>query len=190
MRIKIDHLEFTMPFAHPEKVRDEFMKLMKWSLYCLLVLLLTAGCTSDKAKKLKIGDKAPGFTAHDLENNVISLEDYKGNPVVLRFWSTDCEFCKVDTPIFNHYFNKYKNDGLKVLYINSTSDEETVRNFVETLEVEFPVILDKDASIAASYQVRVVPQTIIIGPDQIILAAILGGVGEAELKNILGPYLP
>jgi hypothetical protein len=33
------------------------------------------------------------------------------------------------------------------------------------------------------------PQTIIIGPDHRILAAILGGVSEAELKSLLGGYL-
>ena len=165
------------------------MKIFKWSLFCLLILALTAGCSSEP-KRLKIGDKAPGFTTRDLDKNVISLDDYKGSPVVLRFWSTDCQFCKVDTPIFNYYFNKYKKEGLKVVYINSTADEETVRNFVDALDVQFPVVLDKDAAIATSYQVRVVPQTIIIGPDQTILAAILGGVDEAELKKVLGPYLP
>ena len=156
----------------------------------LMFFLLATGCAPEKPSTLKIGDKAPDFTVRDLENNVISLAGYEGDPVVLRFWSTDCDYCKVDTPIFNYYFNKYKQAGLKVIYINSTADEETVRDFVEALDVQFPVVIDKGAMIATSYKVRLVPQTIIISPDQTILAAILGGVGEAELKNVLGPYLP
>ena len=167
-------------------VSVKFFKL----LLCFSVLVWATGCAPEKTQTLKIGDKAPDFTVQDLENNTISLSDYTGYPVVLRFWSTDCEYCKVDTPIFNFYFNKYKKDGLKVVYINSIADEETVRNFVGALEIDFPVVIDKDAMIAKSYRVRIVPQTIIISPDQTILAAILGGVGEAQLKEFLGPYLP
>lgn len=165
------------------------MKLNKWLICCIAIFLLAAGCSPEKPKTLQIGDQAPDFTVRDLNDNRISLSDYAGHPVVLRFWSTDCDYCKIDTPIFNHYFNKYKQDGLKVVYINSTADEETVRAFVEALDIQFPVVIDKDAAIAANYKVRLVPQTIIIGPDQRILSAILGGVGEAELKKHVGPFL-
>lgn len=156
----------------------------------LLLLIINCACSQEKSTKLKIGDTAPSFTVMDIENNLVSMNKYNGNPVVLRFWSTDCKYCRADTPIFNEYFNKYKKDGLKVMYINNSSDIKTVQNFVEDLEIQFPVVLDIDGKITASYNVKLVPQTIIISPEQKILAAILGGVSEAELKNLIGPYLP
>lgn len=166
------------------------MRLLKKNIYPLLLLLLISGCSQEKSITLKIGDKAPLFSVQDIENNNVSMDNYAGNPVVLRFWSTDCKYCRADTPIFNEYFNKYKKDGLKVVYINNSADIATVRDFVEDLEIPFPVVLDADGKITASYNVKLVPQTIIISPEQKILAAILGGVSEAELKNLIGPYLP
>jgi peroxiredoxin len=119
----------------------------------------------------------------------VSLAGYQGQPVILRFWSTDCKFCRADTPIFNQYFEKYKEAGLRVVYVNRHSDEATVRQFVADLEIGFPVLIDKDGTISARYNIKVEPQTIIISPDHRILAAILGGVSEAELKSLLGGYL-
>jgi peroxiredoxin Q/BCP len=41
---------------------------------------------------LKIGKKAPGFTLTDADGNKVSLEDFKGQNVVLFFYPKD------DTP--------------------------------------------------------------------------------------------
>lgn len=165
-------------------------RILKIIICLSLSLILVSSCSKGKSTKLKIGDKAPSFAVQDIDDNFVSMDNYKGNPVVLRFWSTDCKYCRADTPIFNEYFNTYKRAGLKVVYINNSSDIKTVRDFVEDLEIQFPVVLDADGKITASYNVKLVPQTIIISPEQKILAAILGGVSETELKNLIGPYLP
>jgi peroxiredoxin len=152
--------------------------------------LLFAACSGGEkaAERLKIGDPAPDFSGIDLNGQPVSLAAYKGKPVILRFWSTECKFCRADTPIFNQYFRKYKDAGLRVVYVNRHSDEATVRRFVEDLEVGFPVLIDSDGTIAASYNIKVEPQTIIISPDHRLVTAILGGVSEDELKKLLDGY--
>ena len=158
-------------------------------LLCSVFFAIAACSGSDQAaKKLKLGDPAPDFSGNDLNGQPLSLAAYQGHPVILRFWSTDCKFCRADTPIFNQYFEKYKEAGLRVVYVNRHSDEATVRKFVADLEIGFPVLIDKDGAISSRYNIKVEPQTIIISPDHKIIAAILGGVSEAELKNMMGGY--
>lgn len=158
-------------------------------LLCSVLFVLAACSGGDQAaKKLKLGDSAPDFSGTDLNGQPLSLAAYQGHPVILRFWSTDCKFCRADTPIFNQYFENYKEAGLRVVYVNRHSDEATVRKFVADLEIGFPVLIDKDGTISDRYNIKVEPQTIIISPDHKIIAAILGGVSEAELKNLLGGY--
>lgn len=167
-----------------------FNKILSVLLLCFLLITVTACSGSDQnVKKLKIGDPAPDFSGTDLSGRPLSLSQYQGQPVILRFWSTDCKYCRADTPIFNKYFEKYQAAGLRVVYINRHSDEATVRQFIADLEINFPVLIDKDGAIAAHYNIKVEPQTIIISPDHRILAAILGGVSESELMNLLGEYL-
>lgn len=153
------------------------------------VILLSCS-TEEIPKELVVGDAAPDFAIKDLEGNVIILSYYKDQPVVLRFFETDCKFCRADTPIINVYFEKYKDKGLKVLYLAANHEtKESVTNFVEDLEVPFPMILDKDAKIADLYNVLLYPQTIMLAPGMKVMAIIPGGVGEAELDEMVGPYL-
>ncbi len=160
-------------------------------LFCSLLLLAFAACSGEEPKpsRLQIGDPAPDFSATDLEGQPVSLAAYRGQPVVLRFWSTECKYCRADTPIFNQYFNKYQERGLRVVYINRNADEETVRRFVADLGIVFPVVLDSGGAISASYNIKIEPQTIFLAPDHTILAAILGGVSEGEFQGLLGKYL-
>lgn len=162
--------------------RKEFL------LFCIFWILLL-GCAKEEKKQLKIGDQAPSFSVEAISGEQVSLDTYKGNPVILRFWSTDCKYCRADTPIFNQYFDEYKSKGLKVVYINTAVDNaKEVKDFVADLDIRFPVVLDTGGGIAESYGVKIVPQTIILNPEHKIITGILGGVSEAELHELLGPF--
>jgi peroxiredoxin len=156
----------------------------------LLVSLFLVGCRSDSSKRLKIGDRAPDFSIVDLTGEQISSSGWQGFPVILRFWDTDCKYCRADTPIVNRFFDRYQERGLKVLYVAMANETVAgVQSFIRDLDIVFPVALDHDGKMAQDYQVRMVPQTIFISPDQKIITAILGGVGEAEIEELVGNYL-
>jgi peroxiredoxin len=150
-----------------------------------------SGCRQErKGGPLTAGDTAPDFAARDLEGDVIVLSSLAGKPVVVRFWETNCKFCKADTPIFNRYFEKYRDKGLRVIYISSFYENTAaVRQFIDLLEVPFPVVMDEGAKLADLYNVKLYPQTFLIGPDRKIIANIFGSVGEAEFNELLGGYL-
>jgi peroxiredoxin len=153
------------------------------------LLLLLSGCgPSQRDSPLKVGDQAPDFTVTDMAGEKITLHEWLGHPVILRFWSTDCIYCRADTPIFNEYFNKFKDRGLRVVYFNSGASHKEVTRFVSDLAIPFPVVMDKDGAVAALYRVKILPQTIIIDPDQKITAAVPGGVDKAELQKLLDKY--
>ena len=139
---------------------------------------------------MRIGDRAPDFSISDLQGTLISSDSWRGHPVILRFWDTECKYCRADTPIFNHYFDQYQKRGLKVLYVATGNETlERVQDFIADLEIDFPVALDSDQKVASAYQVTMVPQTVFISPDQKIITAVLGGVSEAELQELIGNYL-
>lgn len=157
-------------------------------LACILVS--TAGCGQDKPERLKIGDRAPEFSITDLKGNQISSKEWRGHPIILRFWDTECKYCRADTPIINSYFDTYQQRGLKVLYVATGNETvERVQTFINDLDITFSVALDADTRLATDYQVRIVPQTIFISPEQRIITAVLGGLGNAELDELLGGYL-
>ena len=157
----------------------------------MLFFLSVSSCSTEEvAEEIAVGDTAPDFCLKDMNGNIIILSNSAEQPVVLRFFETDCRFCRADTPIINVYFEKYKDKGLQVFYVAAYHEtKESVSSFMEALDVPFPVILDKDAKLADLYQVLLYPQTIMIAPGRKIKAIIPGGVGEAELDEMVGPYL-
>ncbi|MCL7486575.1 MAG: TlpA family protein disulfide reductase [Desulfobulbaceae bacterium] len=167
-------------------------KTMIKRLLCISLLLfsmLSAACSQEKVTKLRIGDQAPAFTLQDLEGKTMRLSDMKGSPVLLRFFLTDCKYCRADTPVFNDFYTRYHANGLQVLYIDSLGTNlKVVEAFVKELGILFPVAQDKGGAVSSSYMVRALPQTIVLDPDHNIIAAILGSVSEAELTQLLSPY--
>jgi len=119
-------------------------KILPIFLLCTVLLVLTPVPAAASLQETKNRRPGPEFSGTDLSGQPVSLAGYQGQPVILRFWSTDCKFCRADTPIFNQYFEKYKEAGLRVVYVNRNSDEATVRQFVADLEIGFPVLIDKD----------------------------------------------
>lgn len=156
-------------------------------LFCLIL----GGCgQEEKPKGLRLGDTAPDFAVKDIDDRVIVLSSLRGGPVILRFFESNCRFCKADTPAFKDFYSKYRDKGLRVIYIGSFYEKrEALQAFAEELQIDFPVALDTAARLADLYDIRAYPQTLFISPDQKILAALLGGVGQAELQEILGKYL-
>lgn len=161
------------------------------SLLVLCCVVMAGGCQQERrVGPLKTGDQAPDFAVKDLDGDVIVLSSLAGHPVIIRFWDTDCRFCRADTPIFNRYFEKYRDKGLQVIYVSSfNADKKAVQDFIELLEVPFPVVMDNEAKLADLYNVEVYPQTFVIGPDRHLLAHLYGGVGEAELIELIGRFL-
>ena len=159
-------------------------------VFLLLFFLLFLGCTQEeKTKQLQLGDTAPDFVVKDLDGKVTVLSSLHGSPVILRFFETNCRFCRADTAAFNKFYTEHKNQGLHVLYIGSFYENmQNLQLFAKELGIVFPVAMDTDAKLADLYDIRAYPQTIFISPDQKILAAILGGVGKAEMQEILGKY--
>lgn len=157
----------------------------------MLFCLILAGCSPQEAPKgLQLGDPAPDFAAKGLDDRVIVLSSLRGGPVILRFFESSCRFCQADTPAFKEFYHKYRDRGLQVIYVGSFYEKrENLQKFAADMQIDFPIVMDAEAKLADLYDIRAYPQTLFISPDQKILAAMLGGVGKAELQEILGKYL-
>ena len=58
----------------------------------------------------------------DLDGKEVSLEDYKGKVVLVNFWATWCEPCRVEIPWLIEMQQKYGSKGFTVLGV--AMDEE------------------------------------------------------------------
>jgi len=153
-------------------------------------LILLNSCSEGSPKAIRVGDTIAAFSGTDLKGKTFSLPSHKGKPVIVRFFLLNCPYCKADTPIFNMFYDKYRQKGLEIVYINNNgANPEEVKTFARDLKINFPVIFDPEGKIAKQYNVKVQPLTLVLSPEHKLLAALLGGVSEAELNELLSKYL-
>ncbi len=69
-----------------------------------------------------IAEMAPDFTLKDLNGNDVSLSQYRGKVVLINFWATWCDPCRVEIPWLIEMQEKYGPRGFVVLGI--AMDEE------------------------------------------------------------------
>jgi cytochrome c biogenesis protein CcmG/thiol:disulfide interchange protein DsbE len=77
---------------------------------------------ASRAVKFAAGDPAPDIKVKDLEDRDVTLADYKGKVVLVNFWATWCDPCRVEIPWLIEMQDKYGAKGFIVLGI--AMDEE------------------------------------------------------------------
>jgi peroxiredoxin len=131
---------------------------------------------------------APEFELRSTEGKTISLSKLRGTPVVVNFWATWCEPCKVEMPALEEVYNAFKDQGLRILAINLGESHESVIAWARDMKLTFDILLDPTQAIGALYQLRGQPSTYVIAPSGVITYIYYGPTSESALKQALAPY--
>ena len=114
-------------------------------------------------EKSRPGFIAPKFTLRNLKGNLDSLDNYKGQVIVLNFWATWCAPCLVEMPSFEALYRRYRSQGLTVLAVSiDKGNNGKVQKFVEERGLSFPVLLDEKGEAEKLYPSVSIPFTYVI----------------------------
>ncbi len=118
--------------------------------------------------------EAAGFELESLDGMTQTLSDYEDEVVFLNFWATWCAPCVEEMPAMQVLADELEEKGLSVVAVNVREDREQVVEFVEMLELEYTVLLDRDGQATRDFNVRGYPTTIIVGRDGSLIGTKLG----------------
>ena len=88
--------------------------------------------------------------------------DYSGKVSVVNFWATWCPPCIEEIPSLNRLKRQMQDRPFELISINYAEDRATVLDFMQKVEVDFPVLLDSDGAHARSWKVISYPSTFVI----------------------------
>jgi peroxiredoxin len=181
------------------------MRVPRLPLLLLVVLSLVAHAGAVQQKTVQanlqaVADRedAPAFSLADAAGHVRHLADYRGKPVVVNLWATDCGGCKAELPSFVTLSQRYKSRGvtvvgvsLDIMYEDLKSAAEgwaRVTPFAAAHGLTYPILLD-DGSVEKAFKVTAMPATYLIDRSGRIAATYIGVVDgdnlEANLKTVL-----
>lgn len=154
-------------------------------LPCVMAVALcvaaVAACGSEDGT-VKGSPRASYSGAVALDGTPVSLGDMDGQVVLVNVWSVWCLPCRVESPVLGRLQRRYAAAGLRIIgvSIDPRGDEPTVRSFVQTAGIPYPVWLDFDGSVSARFPHDGVPVSYLIGPGGELLWARQGVIPEAD----------
>jgi peroxiredoxin len=130
------------------------------------------------------GQTAPDFTLESLDGKTVHLSDFRGKGVLLNFWATWCQPCKIEMPWFAELQKQYGPQGLQIVGIamDDASPKE-IGEFAHDLGVNYPILVGKEAVGDAYGGVQFLPATFYIGRDGKVVDKVFGLKGRGEIEE-------
>ncbi len=102
---------------------------------------------------LKVGDKAPEFSAKDQDGNRISLSDYSGKKLVVFFYpKASTPGCTAEACNLNDNFEKFQSQGYEILGVSADSAKRQ-SNFKTKYGFKYPLLADEDKAVIDAFGV-------------------------------------
>lgn len=126
---------------------------------------------------------APRFMLTTLAGDFIDLERLRGSTVIINFWATWCEPCRIEMPILQAFYEA-RPDSVRILAVNLGESPEAVGAWVNEFGLTFDILLDPQQTVAALYQLRGQPSTYVLTAGGIISAIFYGPVTAQQLQAV------
>ena len=186
------------------------MRRARYALLLLLLLMMIvttnfSGCNSPEWFKVPVvanGKSAtadgprpdePEVTFKNLEGQDVPLASLKGKVVIVNFWATWCEPCRVEIPWMIGFQQKYAAKGFTILGV--AMDEEgksVVEPYVQKTQFDvdghqatmnYPIVLGNDELAEKFGGLIGFPTTIVISRDGKVQKRYIGLADQADLEK-------
>ena len=161
----------------------------------LLAGLLAAGWTvRDRFLPVEVGTAAPDFAARDMQGRPVSLEDLRGEVVLLNIWATWCGPCREEMPSIQRLHDRLGPRGLKVVAVSvdgasateraAGDPRELVASFARDMGLDFTLWLDPTGRVQRTYRTTGVPESFLIDRDGTIVKKVIGATEWDSDANV------
>ncbi len=142
---------------------------------------------------------APDITLKDLDGKDLSLAQYRGKVVLVNFWATWCEPCRVEIPWLIEMQQKYSARGFTVLGI--AMDEEgasVVTPWVQKerfdvngskSQMNYPIVIGNDAAADKFGGLLGYPTSVLVTRDGKVVKRITGLISYDEISKSIESQL-
>ena len=135
------------------------------SITACIVLALSLGtlssCVYRPEPVVNIGQPAPYFKLPDMEGSEVSLEKFKGKIVLLDFWASWCNPCRMTMPVVEKLSKEYSDDMI-VLAVNMQESKKIVEKYTFEQAINSRILLDEKGMVSAAYGAYAIPMQFLI----------------------------
>ena len=149
------------------------MKRLSLAFAVLCVALSTACYTGSRPPH--VGSSAKDFSVQDSDHQV-SLNQFRGQVVVLNFWATWCPPCNQELPSIMDMQNRMRSRGVVVLGVSIDVDGDAYHRFLRERNVNFVTVRDPEQKVANMYGTSMWPESYVIDRQGVLRRKIVGPI--------------
>lgn len=144
----------------------------------------------EKRLRLAIGQPAPIFTQNDPDGNPVSLESFRGKYVLIDFWASWCQPCRLENPYLVKVYEEFQPRGFEILGVSLDRDRNAWLKAIADDRLTWKHVSDLkfwNNEVARLYSINSIPSNFLVNPDGIIVARNLRGT---QIREKLAELLP
>lgn len=129
----------------------------------------------------------PDISFTDIDGGQHRLVDYKGQPILMIFWATDCPGCIKEMPELIALHDEFANKGLQMISVAMPHDyPEHIKAMRDEKKLPYTITWDKTSEIGDAFgNVRVTPTHFLISPEGEIVMRKIGALKAEQVKQSL-----
>jgi peroxiredoxin len=162
------------------------MKQHSKVIYSLIALFVFASITYIYTANSQ--PDLPDLSFDDIDNQSHSFSDYKGQPLLVVFWATDCPGCIAEMPELIELYEQYSSQGLAMLGVAMSHDSlAQIKTMRKNKQLPYTITWDKTQMISAGFNnVRVTPTHFLVNQEGEIIMRKIGSLNIKTLHQKLG----
>ena len=126
------------------------------------LLLVSAASAVFGASAGLIGKSAPDFALPAVVGSNVRLSEYRGQPVILSFWSSKCGACSKQLAALDRLYGTYRSSGLMVLGVSVDDNLLHAEQYARARATSYPMLLDGAKNVSRAYAIDRLPSAVLI----------------------------
>jgi peroxiredoxin len=141
------------------------------------------------AKDVKGTPLPDGTFEHLSGGGSARLADYRGTPLVINVWAAWCPPCQQEMPDFQRV-HEALGDRVRFVGLDRADSRSAAQQFASERGITYDLLFDPDDTFAPDIGVAVMPTTLLVSPDGIVVKTLSGTVSADQLTAAVQEAFP
>jgi thiol-disulfide isomerase/thioredoxin len=133
--------------------------------------------------------QTPALSLEDLGHKLHTLQDYRGQVVLVNFWASWCPYCRHEMPAMEAFYRENKDKGFEIVAYSLDKTQAEADAYMHQEGYGFPAPLASPQVTAAFGGVARMPTSFVIDRRGIIRHKVSGQVHSGRLADLIDPLL-